>query len=230
MSSGDAPRASKRIRVVVADDDLLVRAGIVGILKASEDIDILGEADDGREAIDLVASHRPDVLLLDIQMPRLDGIGALQEIHARRPGLPVGILTTFSDERFITSAIRHGARGFLLKSDEPQQLIGGVRALAAGGGAFSPRVARWLADRERIASHRISDAELLETLSARQIELLTHVGRGFSNAQIAKTMHLSEGTVKQYLSAVFARLGIDNRVHAAIIAYRAGLLDSKGQL
>lgn len=212
------------LRVLIADDEPLVRSGIAGILSSAADIAVTAQAADGREALDSVGRHRLDAVLLDIQMPRLDGLGALRELSRLHPELPVAMLTTFSDEHFITGAIRDGARGFLLKSDDPQSLIGSVRALASGGGAFSPRVARWLAERERSAGRRAENGAAVHALSARQIELLTHVGRGESNAEIARGMHLSEGTVKQYLSAIFAELGIDNRVHAAILAYQAGLL------
>ncbi|MGO2111361.1 MAG: response regulator transcription factor [Pseudoclavibacter sp.] len=213
-------------RVLVADDDQIVRAGIATILSSAEDIEIVAHAADGSEAIEAVDAHRPDVVLLDIQMPHLNGIDALREIRRRRPDLPVAMLTTFSDDHLLSDAIGSGALGFLLKSDEPQQLISGVRALARGGGAFSPRVARWLASREQ-EGHRAetSRRDLARTLSSRQLELLTHIGRGLSNAQIAASMHLSEGTVKQYVSQLFDELEIGNRVQAAIIAFRNGLID-----
>lgn len=224
MTDTSTPSAQP-VRVLVADDDRLVRAGVVGILSTADDLEVVAEAEDGREAVDAVAAHRLDVVLLDIRMPRLDGIQALREIGRTRPHLPVAMLTTFSDELLIGDAVSGGALGFLLKSDDPEQLIGSVRALAQGGGAFSPRVARWLATRERAAMR--SDREgrqIRERLTARQLELLGLVGQGLSNAQIAARMHLSEGTVKQYLSTLFTVLGIDNRVHAAVLAYRSGLL------
>lgn len=212
-------------RILVADDDHLVRAGIVGILATADDIDVVAQASDGHEAIDLMRAHRPDVVLLDIQMPRLDGIAALQIMRELRPELPAAMLTTFSDDHLIADALSAGALGFLLKSDEPEHLIGSVRALAAGGGAFSPRVARWLAGREHTAHTREAERRRLhEELTERQIELLTFVGRGLSNAQIGASMNLSEGTIKQYLTQLFTVLGIDNRVHAAVLAHKSGLL------
>jgi DNA-binding NarL/FixJ family response regulator len=214
-----------RPRILIADDDHLVRSGIAAILDSAPDMQITAQAADGREAIQAVAMHRIDVALLDIQMPRLDGIQALREIHVRQPDLPIAMLTTFSDDHLISDALGAGALGFLLKSDDPQQLISSVRGLAQGGGAFSPRVARWLAARER-AAHRTEAAhnELTSALTPRQIELLTHIGRGLSNAQIAQAMHLSEGTVKQYVSQVLDILDVNSRVHAAVAAYRSGLL------
>lgn len=213
------------IRVLIADDDHLVRTGIAAILASATDLSITAQATNGHEAIEAVAAHCVDVALLDIQMPRLDGIQALREIRQRHPELPIAMLTTFSDDHLIAEAINSGALGFLLKSDEPQQLITSVRALAHGGGAFSPRIARWLATQQR-ADHRARAArdELTTRLTARQIELLTHIAHGLSNAQIGRVMHLSEGTVKQYVSQLLTALDIDNRVHAAITAYRHGLI------
>ena len=217
--------SAQPIRVLIADDDRLVRAGVVGILSTADDIQVVAEAEDGLEATNAANAHRLDVVLLDIQMPRLDGIQALRDIKHHQPHLPVAMLTTFSDELFISDAVSAGALGFLLKSDDPQQLIGSVRALAQGGGAFSPRVARWLATRERTEMRSDQQNQRIrDLLTARQMELLALVGQGLSNAQIASQMHLSEGTVKQYLSALFTLLNIDNRVHAAVLAYRMGLL------
>ncbi|HEY4557179.1 MAG TPA: response regulator transcription factor [Enteractinococcus sp.] len=220
-----ADNPSRPTRVLLADDDHLVRTGIAGILTTAPDIEVIAEAADGDEAIQAAAAHRVDVALLDIQMPRLNGIEALREIQQFRPALPIAMLTTFSDDHFIAEAVSAGALGFLLKSDEPAQLISNVRALARGGGAFSPRVARWLATRERmnLRSEQVK-TRVTELLSERQLELLSHVGRGLSNAQIAQTMHLSEGTVKQYVSTLFDTLGVENRVQAALIAFRAGVV------
>lgn len=224
MTSEDA--VATPIRVLIADDDHLVRAGVAAILASAPDIRIVGQVSDGRQAIESVAAHRLDVVLLDIQMPRLDGIRALREIRSTQPDLPIAMLTTFSDDHLIADAIGAGALGFLLKSDEPHQLIGSVRALAQGGGAFSPRVARWLASRERLNSRaEAARQDLTATLTPRQAELLVLIGQGLSNAQVASELHLSEGTVKQYVSQLFIALGVSNRVHAAVIAYRSGLLE-----
>ncbi|WIY82244.1 response regulator transcription factor [Propionimicrobium sp. PCR01-08-3] len=214
-----------RTRILIADDDRLVRTGIAAILTSASDMEVTAQAADGHEAVREAARHRLDVALLDIQMPRFDGIQALREIRRQQPKLPIAMLTTFSDDHLISDALGAGALGFLLKSDDPQQLITSVRALAQGGGAFSPRVARWLASREH-DSQRAEGARkhLTDALTPRQIELLTHIGHGLSNSQIAQAMYLSEGTVKQYVSQLFDVLGVDNRVHAAVAAYRSGLL------
>ncbi|THV33498.1 response regulator [Glycomyces buryatensis] len=219
------PQQDSPVRVLLADDDRLVRAGIAGILATAPGIEVTAEASDGVEALDLARRHLLEVILLDIQMPRLDGIRVLEQLGRESPAVPVAMLTTFSDETYIAEAVRLGALGFFLKSDDPHHLIAGVRALAAGGAAFSPRVGRWLlrqqtggrSDRAARARSRV------EALTPRQRDLLAGIGKGQSNAQIARALHLSEGTVKQYLSALFTALGIDNRVQAAIIAYEAGL-------
>lgn len=217
------------VRVLLADDDHLVRAGIAGILSTAPGIEVTAEASDGVEALDLARRHLLDVVLLDIQMPRLDGIRTLERLQEDRSGTPVAMLTTFSDETYIADAIRFGALGFFLKSDDPHHLIAGVRALAGGGAAFSPRVGRWLLRRQaRTRFDRSARAQaLVGELTPRQREVLAGVGKGRSNAQIARSLHLSEGTVKQYLSALFTALGTENRVQAALIAYEAGLGDDQ---
>lgn len=223
------PQRDGPVRVLLADDDHLVRAGIAGILATAPGIEVTAEASDGVEALDLARRHLLDVILLDIQMPRLDGIRTLERLQTDAPGTPVAMLTTFSDEGYIADAIRLGALGFFLKSDDPQLLIAGVRALAGGGAAFSHRVGRWLI-RRRTRTHleRAARAQaMVRELTPRQRQLLTGVGKGRSNAQIAKSLHLSEGTVKQYLSALFTALGTENRVQAALIAYEAGLDDDQ---
>lgn len=220
-----APQRDGPVRVLLADDDRLVRAGIAGILATAPDIEVTAEAPDGLEAVDAARRHLLDLILLDIQMPRLDGIRTLERLQTDAPGTPVAMLTTFSDEAYIADAVRLGALGFFLKSDDPQHLIAGVRAIAGGGAAFSPRVGRWLI-RRRTRTHldRAARAQaMVRELTPRQRELLTGVGKGQSNAQIAKSLHLSEGTVKQYLSALFTALGTENRVQAALIAFEAGL-------
>jgi DNA-binding NarL/FixJ family response regulator len=220
-----APGRNGPVRVLLADDDRLVRAGIAGILATAPGIEVTAEASDGLEALDLARRHLLDVILLDIQMPRLDGIRALERLQREQPETPVAMLTTFSDEAYMADAVRLGALGFFLKSDDPHHLLAGVSAIAGGGAAFSPRVGRWLIRRQaRTRIDRVSRAQsAVRDLTPRQRELLAEVGKGRSNAQIARSLGLSEGTVKQYLSALFAVLGTENRVQAALIAYEAGL-------
>lgn len=214
------------IRILVADDDTMVRSGLTGILGTDPSLRVAAEAGDGAEACDLARAHKPDVVLMDIRMPRLDGLAALASIHAELPEIPVVMLTTFSDEDYISRAVRNCAVGFLLKSGSPHELIDGVKAAANGGACFSPTVARWLIRHEAADNlARVQDAkQRVARLTERHREILAEVGRGRSNAEIAAKLYLSEGTVKGYLYRIFGELGIANRVSAAILAYEAGLV------
>ncbi|MFF0743789.1 response regulator [Streptomyces sp. NPDC004111] len=214
------------IRVLLADDETMIRAGVRAILSVAEDIEIVAEAGDGREAVELALGHRPDVCLLDIRMPRLDGLQAAEELRRVLPGTAVMMLTTFSEDEYIASALGSGAAGFVLKSGDPHELIAGVRAVAEGGAYLSPTVAR------RVITH-IGTGQLgkqavararTEILTAREREVLALVGAGLSNADIARRLHVVEGTVKAYVSQILARLDFKNRVQAAILAYEAGLV------
>ncbi|WP_371530442.1 response regulator transcription factor [Streptomyces sp. NBC_01283] len=214
------------IRVLLADDEAMIRAGVRAILGTAEGIEVVAEAADGREAIDLALGHRPDVCLLDIRMPRLDGLQAAAELHKVAPGTAVAMLTTFSEDEYIASALGSGAAGFLLKSGNPRELIAGVQAVAEGGAYLSPSIAR------RVISHlgagqlgkQATARARTDELTAREREVLALVGAGLSNAEIAGRLHVVEGTVKAYVSQVLARLGFKNRVQAAILAYEAGLV------
>ncbi|WP_309134521.1 response regulator transcription factor [Cellulomonas sp.] len=225
---GDAAggcRNGQSVRVAVVDDDAIVRSGVVALLRMDADLDVVAEGDDGHAALDLVRRHRLDVVLLDIRMPRMDGLRALERLRAEQPAVPVAMLTTFADEAYIAEAVELGALGFLLKSDAPRDLIAAVKGIAGGGAAFSPRVARWLVRTEatvRIRRDRTA-RDIVDRLSTRQRELLAVLGTGASNAEIARRMRLSDGTVKQYLREIFDRIEVTNRVQAAILAHEAGL-------
>jgi DNA-binding NarL/FixJ family response regulator len=213
------------IRVLLADDEAMIRAGVKAILAADPEIEVVAEAGDGREAIELARSHRPDVALLDIRMPRLDGLSAAAEIGRVAPGTAVVILTTFSEDAYIARALSEGASGFLLKAGDPHELITGVRAVADGAAYLSPRVAhRVITELSGDRLRRGATArELAGTLTPRERQVLSLVGAGLSNAEIAHRLHVVEGTVKAYVSAILARLEVKNRVQAAILAYEAGL-------
>lgn len=214
------------IRVLLADDEGMVRAGVRAILAAAPDIEVVAEAGDGREAVELARAHRPDVALLDIRMPVLDGLEAAAEMRRAAPDVAVVMLTTFSEDDYISRALDSGASGFLLKSGDPYELMAAVRAVRGGAAYLSPviaqrvirqvsggRMGRQAAARERIA-----------VLSPREREVLALVGAGLSNAEIGERLFLVEGTVKAYVSAVLSRLDVRNRVQAAILAYEAGLV------
>ncbi|MFJ9087436.1 response regulator [Streptomyces sp. NPDC102384] len=226
MGALSEPGAGRRIRVLLADDEAMIRAGVGAILAAGGDFEIVAEAADGREAVRLAQAHRPDVALLDIRMPRLDGLAAAEEITVTVPGTAVAMLTTFSEDAYVARALGGGATGFLLKSGDPHELMAGVRAVADGAAFLSPKVARHVIDglgggrltREAAARQRV------EALTPREREVLGLVGAGLSNPEIADRLHLVEGTVKAYVSAVLERLEVKNRVQAAIVAYEAGLL------
>jgi DNA-binding NarL/FixJ family response regulator len=214
------------ITVLLADDETMIRAGVRAILATDPTIEVVAEAGDGRAAVDLVRAHRPAVALLDIRMPVLDGLAAGTEIRRTVPETAVVMLTTFGEDEYIERALGDGASGFLLKAGDPRELIAGVHAVADGGAYLSPTVARrvlsrWTDgrhDRDRAARDRIAG------LTGREREVLALVGQGLSNAEIGRRLFLVEGTVKAYVSTLLTRLGARNRVHAAIVAYQAGLV------
>jgi DNA-binding NarL/FixJ family response regulator len=213
------------IRVLLADDEAMIRAGVRAILSADPGIEVVAEAGDGREAVELVLSHRPDVALLDIRMPRLDGLEAAEEIRRIMPETALVMLTTFSEDEYIARALGAGVSGFLLKSGNPHELIAGVRAVAEGAAFLSPDVARRVI--AQLGGGRLSRSaearQRLEPLTGREREVVALVGAGHSNREIAAELYVVEGTVKAHVSAVLGRLGLKNRVQLAILAYEAGL-------
>jgi DNA-binding NarL/FixJ family response regulator len=205
----------------------MIRAGVRAILGADPGIEVVAEAEDGHEAVELARGHRPDVVLLDIRMPRLDGLGAVAELRRAAPETAVVMLTTFSEDEYVARALASGASGFLLKSGDPRELLAGVRAVAGGAAFLSPAVTRRVID--RLPTGRLSRTaqarERLEPLTGREREVVALLGSGLSNGEIATRLHVVEGTVKAHVSAVLARLGLKNRVQLAILAYEAGLVD-----
>jgi DNA-binding NarL/FixJ family response regulator len=218
------------IRVLLADDEAMVRAGVRAILGSDETIEVVAEAADGQEAVALAQRHRPDVAVLDIRMPRMDGLAAGAEIKRTVPETAVIMLTTFSEDAYIAKALGDGASGFLLKSGDPHELIAGLKAVAEGAAYLSPKVAqRVIAELGAgTGGGRMARAaaakEQVDVLTPREREVLALVGAGLSNAEIAGRLFLVEGTVKAYVSAVLTRLAVKNRVQAAIVAYEAGLV------
>lgn len=212
--------------MLLADDEALVRAGVRAILAAAPDIEVVAEAGDGREAIELARAHRPDVALLDIRMPVLDGLGAVAEMRRAVPEVAVVMLTTFSEDEYITKALDSGASGFLLKSGDPYELMAAIRAVRGGAAFLSPQIAHRVI--QQVSGGRMSRQsaakERIAVLSPREREVLALVGGGLSNAEIGEQLFLVEGTVKAYVSAVLSRLDVKNRVQAAVLAYEAGLV------
>ncbi|RZT17583.1 LuxR family two component transcriptional regulator [Kribbella sp. VKM Ac-2569] len=220
------------IRVMLADDEAMVRAGVRAILGTDDEIEVVAEAADGVEAVEAVRRHRPDVAVLDIRMPKMDGLAAGAEIRRTVPDTAVVILTTFSEDAYIARALGDGASGFLLKSGDPRELIAGLKAVAEGAAYLSPKVAQRVIAELSAGSgggamaRATAAKEQVAVLTPRELEVLGLVGAGLSNAEIAGRLYLVEGTVKAYVSAVLLRLGVKNRVQAAIVAYEAGLVTS----
>ncbi|WP_329575828.1 response regulator transcription factor [Kitasatospora sp. NBC_01250] len=235
----DLPARDHRpIRVLLADDEELIRHGVRLILRHAEGIEVVGEAVNGEEAVRVAAETRPDVALIDIRMPVLDGLATIERLLALRPRPQVVMLTTFGDERNVTRALRSGATGFLLKDEGPQELISAVRAAAAGDAVLSPKVTRAVigrmldADPTRPgpegASAPLSASvpeQRLAALTGRERDVLTLLGQGLANAEIGRHLGIGVGTVKTHVSAVLVKTGTDSRVQAAVLAYRTGLLD-----
>ncbi|MEJ3658669.1 response regulator transcription factor [Actinomycetes bacterium KLBMP 9759] len=212
------------IRVLLADDEPLVRAGVRAVLASAPDVEVVAEAGDGRVAVDLVLAHRPDVAVLDVRMPVLDGLDAAAEIHSAAPGTGVLVLTTFADDDAISRALGQGAGGFVLKTGDPLEIVSGVRAVAGGAAYLSPVVAKRVIDRLAGAAPRAAGHAGLGRLTDREREVLGLIGAGLSNAEIARRLHVVEGTVKFYVSAILRGLDVRNRVQAAIVAHEAGLI------
>jgi DNA-binding NarL/FixJ family response regulator len=212
------------IRVLLADDQALVRAGFRLILGAEPDIEVVGEAADGREAVALARRLEPDVVLMDIRMPEVDGIEATRQIARPGGGLPaVLVLTTFDLDAYVYEALRAGASGFLLKDAPEEQLVIGIRVVAEGGSLFAPAVTRRLI--ERFAGARPQAAPpAVDELTPREAEILTLVARGLSNAEIADHLIVSQHTVKSHVAHILGKLGLRDRVQAVVLAYEAGLV------
>ena len=215
----DAP-----IRVLLVDDDALMRAGLEAIFSSDRALEVVGEAVDGHEALARARELRPDVVLMDVRMPALDGIAATRENVASLPDARVVILTTFEDDEYIFGALTAGASGFLLKRTSPELLIEAIKAVAAGDSLLSPSVTRRVID--RMAALPSGEAVLdrrVELLTTREREVLEQLARGLSNAEIARVLVIEESTVKTHVKRVLMKLGLRDRVQAVIFAYESGL-------
>jgi DNA-binding NarL/FixJ family response regulator len=215
------------IRVLIADDEALVRGGLRMILEAQEDVEIAGEAEDGRAALDMAREAQPDVVLMDIRMPGLDGLEATRRLLALAPPTPrVLILTTFDLDEYVYEALRAGASGFLLKSARPQELVAAIRGAAAGDTLLAPEITRRLVQafvrRPPVGAHTAPE---LESLTKRELEVLRHIACGRTNAEIARLLFVSDETVKTHASRVFSKLGARDRTQAVILAYEYGVVE-----
>jgi DNA-binding NarL/FixJ family response regulator len=213
------------VRVVVVDDEVMVCAHLRTILGSAPDVDVVDEAHDGAEAVEAVRRSRPDVVLMDLRMPNVDGLTAIERIGKLNDPPAVVALTTFDADEYVLRALRAGAAGFLVKSTPPEDLIGLVRVAAEGNVVLSPAAARRLvaASADRQSSSRRA-RELVESLTEREVEVLACLGEGLSNAQIAARLFLSEATVKGYVSRMLDKLGCANRTQAGLLAHDAGIV------
>jgi len=212
------------IRVLLADDQELVRAGFAMIIDSRDDLEVVGEAGDGLEAVALARSVRPDVILLDVRMPRMDGIEAARQLVADGHPARIIMLTTFDLDEPVFAALRAGASGFLLKDTRPEDLVAAIRVVARGEALLAPTITRRLLDRFASELPGGRTPPRLDVLSDREVEVLTLVARALSNDEIAERLTLSRATVKTHLSAILTKLGLRDRVQAAVLAYEVGLV------
>lgn len=213
-----------KIRVLLVDDDALVRAGLRMILSSSEEMEVVGEAADGADAVATVQTHRPDVVLMDIRMPGMDGITATSAVRRLAAPPNVIVLTTFQADEQVMSALRAGADGFLLKDTAPAEIIQAVRLVAAGEAMLSPSITRTLLSHlgnDEMADRRRFAGERLTSLTDREREVATAVASGASNAEVAASLFMSEATVKAHVSRLLTKLAVTNRVHIAILVHDA---------
>jgi DNA-binding NarL/FixJ family response regulator len=213
------------VRVLLVDDDDLMRAGLTAVLSSDESIDVVGEAPDGRAAVDRAIELRPDVVLMDVRMPGLDGIAATRELLAVSPDVRVVVLTTFEQDDYIFGALNAGASGFLLKRTRPEELIAAIHTVAAGDSLLSPSVTRTVI--QRVAGQPAPDAAAearLDELTARERDVLELIARGLSNGEIAATLVIEESTVKTHVRHILRKLRLRDRVQAVIFGYESGLI------
>jgi DNA-binding NarL/FixJ family response regulator len=212
------------IRVLLVDDERLLRTGFSMILRSEPDLEVVGEAADGREAISAVARLNPDVVLMDIRMPGLDGLEATRRIVAGTDPPRILVLTTFDLDSYVYTALAAGASGFLLKDTPEDQLIGAIRAVAAGNGLFAPSVTSRLIAHFAAQSRRLAPPPALATLTEREREILKLLARALSNADIGATLHISEHTVRTHVTRVLSKLHLHDRAQAIVAAYEAGII------
>ncbi|MFF4776655.1 response regulator [Microtetraspora fusca] len=218
------------IRILIADDQTLIRSGLRAMLETETGFDVVGEAADGAEAVEAARRLRPDVVLMDIRMPHLDGVSATRALLAQSPApCRILVLTTFHLDDYVAQALRAGASGFLLKDSTADQLVEAVKVIAAGEAILAPSVTRRLLERMAGGPEQADGQDLRKLLSAREIDVLLLLARGLSNAEIAQSLHVAETTVKSHVQSLLLKLGVRDRLQAAVAAYDSGLVKPRGQ-
>lgn len=214
------------IRVLLVDDQALLRAGFRALIDAEDGLEVVGEAGDGASAVELARATTPDVVLMDIRMPKVDGLDATRQIVAdpQLAEVRVIILTTFELDEYVFEALRNGASGFLLKDTEPVDLLDGIRLVAAGEALMSPRVTRRLIAEFASRSRPVAPTDVLDVLTDREREIVTLVGEGLTNAEIAERLVVSPATAKTHVSRAMTKLQVRDRAHLVVIAYETGLV------
>jgi DNA-binding NarL/FixJ family response regulator len=222
------------VRVLLADDDALIRAGLAVVLGTAPDLEVVAEAADGIEAIDLCVRHTPDVVLMDVRMPGIDGIEATRRLVTSRPDVKILILTTFHDDEYVYGALRAGASGFLLKRASPERLLDAVRTVAAGEALLDPSVTQRLIHRflatggSTVPEPSAETRRQLDRLTERERQVLLLVAQGRSNAEIADLLVIAESTAKTHVKRVLAKIDVHDRAQAVVFAYRSGLITDRG--
>lgn len=216
------------VRVLVVDDQVVVRAGFAAIVDAEEDLVVVGQAGDGAEAVSLAAALEPDVVLMDIRMPGLDGLSATRLLTGLGERPRVLVLTTFDHNEYVYEALRSGASGFLLKDARPEDLLTAIRVIAAGEGMLAPAVTRRLIQAFAKGAPAVGTSEVLDKLTPRELEVLTLIAAGLTNAEIGTKLGVAVGTVKTHVNALLSKIGARDRVQATIIAYDHGLVRPRG--
>jgi DNA-binding NarL/FixJ family response regulator len=216
-------------RLVLADDDALIRAGLAVVLGTAPDLSVVAEAADGLEAVEVCRKLEPDLVLMDVRMPGIDGIEATRRLIAIRPDIKILILTTFNHDEYVWAALRAGASGFLLKRASPERLLDGVRVVAAGEALLDPAVTRALIQRHlsagAAADHTGKEQSRLDGLTQRERQVLALVGQGRSNQEIADVLVIAESTAKTHVKRILAKIGARDRAQAVVFAYQSGLID-----
>ena len=215
------------IRVLICDDQAIARHGLQMILASAPDLEVVGQAQDGQEAVELTAQLTPDVVLMDLKMPRMNGVQATRRIRSSDPDVQVLVLTTYDADEWVFDAIRAGAGGYILKDTPPEQLLSAIRDAAAGKTPVDPAVAGKLF--KRVADKPVPQTDaLVEPLSDRELEIVRLMAGGLTNAEIGAALFLSEGTIRNYISTILGKLGVKDRTQAVVTAIRYGLIDVEG--